>query len=268
MNASLNVYRENRDELLSKIVETLSTDERFVAAWLAGSFSRADADAISDLDLNLVVADSYSEDLCRKLEQVTPQPTSERLSLFSQFGTPAIVHENNYNAPEGGTFTFTLYAKSCLMVDWILIPHSKASRPPKAYLLFEKSSLPLTAPTAPENYEQRIKKVSERVAFFWMMLAVTAKYLIREDSVFVIQWLEELIRIIQEVERLMAGKVWEYVRGSRSVLEPTIKAQKQAIIKLGEKMESLLPELTKMDGQVLPSPMSEIRALLELVNDE
>jgi predicted nucleotidyltransferase len=268
MKNALHVYRESREELLSRIVKVLSNDERFVAAWLMGSYSRNNADAVSDLDLNVVVSDSYSENLCRKVEQLSPQTTEERLNLFSQFGTPAIIHENNYNAPEGGTFTFTLYAKSRLMVDWILIPQSQASRPSPASLLFEKSGIPVAPPIESESDEQRVIKASERVAFFWMMMAITAKYLIRRDSVFVIQWSEELCRIVQEVERLLAGTSWEYVRGSRSVLEPTIKDQKQALFKLGEKMESLIPELKKMGGQVLPSPMGEIKALLDLAQDE
>ena len=268
MNNPLNAYRESRDELLTKIVETLSNDERFVAAWLAGSLGRSDADNISDLDVNLVVSDSYSESLCRKFENVSSQTTNERLNLFSQFGIPAIIYENNNNAPEGGTFTFALYAKSHLMIDWTLIPESKASRPSEVRLLFEKSSIPVTPPAETESCEQRIKKSSERVAFFWMMMAITAKYLIRRDKVFVTQWLEELSRIIEQVECLIKGKTWEYVHGSRSILEPTIKGQKQAIIRLGIRMENLLSELMKTGGQVLSSPMDEIKALLDLAENE
>lgn len=269
MSDSLRVYRESRDNLISKIVQSLSTDERFVAAWLTGSLSRNDADAVSDIDLALVVSDSYSEKLCTRTEQVSQQTTSERLNLFSQFGTPAIIHENNNNAPEGGTFTFTLYAKSHLMVDWVLIPQSKAIRPWGAYLLFEKSSVPMEQPPVEsENLADRIKTASERVAFFWMMLAVTAKYQIRQDGVFVITWLEILSEILLEIERLISGKPWEYKRGSRSVLEPTSEGRKQAIIKLGERLERLVPELIKSGGQVSPSPLLEIKALLDLANEK
>ena len=268
MSNALNVYRESRDSLLSKIVQVLSNDERFVAAWLAGSFGRNDTDDVSDLDLNIVVSDLHSENLCKRDEQISQKTTNERLDLFSQFGTPAIIHENNYNAPEGGTFTFTLYAKSQLMVDWVLIPQSKAYRPSQTYLLFEKSIVPIAPPAESESLEQRIKQASERVAFFWMMMAVTAKYLIRQDGVFVTQWLEILNEMLQEIERLIAGKTWEYKRGSHSVLEPTSKGQKQAILKLGERMESILPELIKIGGQVSPSPMPEIKALLDLVNEK
>lgn len=269
MSNSLNVYRESRDKLLAQIVQVLSNDERFVAAWLTGSLSRNDADAVSDIDLTLVVSDSYSENLCKRAEQISQQTTNARLELFSQFGTPAVIHENNNNAPEGGTFTFTLYAKSHLMVDWVLIPQSKALRPSQAYLLFEKSSVPIVAPLAElESLEQRIKTASERVAFFWMMIAITAKYLIRQDGVFVTQWLEALNEMLQDIENLIEGKTWEYKRGSRSVLEPTSEGQKQAILKLGERMESVLPKLVKIGGQVFPSPMPEIKAILDLANDK
>ena len=59
--------------------------------------------------MNLAVSDAYSENLCRKVEWVSSQTTKERLTLFNQFGTPAIIHENNYNAHEGGTFTFDVF---------------------------------------------------------------------------------------------------------------------------------------------------------------
>lgn len=268
MNRSLQKYRESREHLLTRIVETLSNDERVVAAWLSGSYSRNDADAVSDLDLTVVIADQYSQRLCQKLEQVTSQTTTERLEIFRQFGEPAILHENNNNAPEGGTFTFTLYANSSLMVDWILIPHHKASRPLEAHSLFEKSRIPVIPVATPERSEQRAKVASERVAFFWMMLAITAKYLVRRDQVFVTQWLEELSKILQEVERLIAGNPWQYVRESRTVLEPGISAQKQSMLKVGNKMESLLPRLLSMGGNALPSPMPEIQALLDLVENE
>jgi hypothetical protein len=268
MNTHLNDYQKNRDRLLSTIVETCSKDERFVAAWLTGSLSRNNEDAVSDLDLSLVVSDTHSESLCRKVEQVSSQTTSERFNLFSQFGTPVIIHENNNNAPEGGTFTFTLYEKSCLMVDWVLIPQSKALRPLQAHLLFEKSSIPFASTPQPESYEQRVIQASERVAFFWMMMAITAKYLIRKDQVFVTEWVEELSKMVHEVERLILGKTWEYIRGSRSTLEPTLMGQKRSIIKLGEKMEDLLPELVNMGGQISPSPMTEIKTLLSLADDE
>ena len=127
MSGTLQSYREQRDSFLTNLAETLSNDERFVAAWLTGSFGRKEEDTVSDLDLRLVVSDEHSPSLCARLEQVSAQTSPERYALFSQFGSPALIHENNNNAPEGGTFTFVLYADSAIMVDWTLIPHMNAT---------------------------------------------------------------------------------------------------------------------------------------------
>src|SRR5262245_41327972 len=135
MSGTLHSYREQRDLFLTKITETLSKDERFIAAWLTGSISRNEADSLSDIDLTLVVSDTYGPSLCTRLEQVSAQTSAERYARFSQFGNPALIHENNNNAPEAGTFTFVLYAESTVMVDWILIPQNTASRPIQSQLL-------------------------------------------------------------------------------------------------------------------------------------
>src|SRR5215208_1847123 len=130
MKSNLEAYRQSREVLLTSIITELSNDERFVAAWLAGSYARNEEDEVSDVDLRVVVAEPYSELLCRRQEQVSHRTTQERFELFSRFGTPALIHENNNNAPEGGTFTLVLYKDSALMIDWILIPLSRAKRMP------------------------------------------------------------------------------------------------------------------------------------------
>ncbi len=130
MKTTLDSYGEQRDAFLTRISETLAMDERFAAGWLTGSYATGEADAVSDIDLSIVVRHPFHEVLCRRLEQVSPHSSSERTSLFSQFGTPALIHENHHNAPDGGTFTFVLYTGSARMVDWTLIPESKASAAP------------------------------------------------------------------------------------------------------------------------------------------
>ncbi|HUF00132.1 MAG TPA: nucleotidyltransferase domain-containing protein, partial [Anaerolineales bacterium] len=106
MNPNLQDYLQSRNVLITSIVTELSSDERLLAAWLTGSYGRNDADEVSDLDLNIVVAEPYTKILCARQEQVSHKTTSARLELFSRFGQPAIIHENNHNAPENGTFTF------------------------------------------------------------------------------------------------------------------------------------------------------------------
>ena len=264
MNAPTEKFQASKDVFFANLVQALLNDERFVAAWLTGSYARGNADALSDFDLTVVVSNEYCASLCQRLEQVSAQTSPERLELFSQFGTPAILHENNNNAPDGGTFTFILYTHSAFMVDWTLVPQEKAARPAQAHRLFNKVVIPDAPSPEPESLEYRVKRASEIVAFFWMMLAVTAKYLNRQDHVFVTRWLEELSGMQREVERLVAGKPWEYHPGSLSPFEPTGEGQRQALMRLGEQMEEVILKLARLGGDVRPSPMPEIRYLLSL----
>jgi hypothetical protein len=266
MNDSLETYASQREKLLDRIMEKISKDERFVAAWLTGSFARHEQDVLSDLDLTVVVSDRYSENLCARPWQVSSRTTRERYELFSLFGQPAILHENNNNAPEGGTFTFVMYAGSAVMVDWILRPQSTAERPSESILLWDNAGIPMNLPTEPDPLAKRIEEASEKVAFFWMMAAITVKYIIRGDGVFVNTWLEELHKLVHEVDRRVAGEVWRYKRGSFSVLESTPQGQVSALRRLSERMAELMPEVVRLGGYVPAEPMVTIEILINLAN--
>ena len=264
---SLEAYREQRDSFLTTITETLSKDERFVAAWLTGSFSRNEADSLSDIDLSLVVSDNFSDSLCTRFEQVSAQTSPERYALFSQFGNLALIHENNNNAPESGTFTFVLYADSAFMVDWVLRPQDKAIRPLTSRLLFEKIPIPIAASPDPEDLKQSKKSVAEQWAFFWMMTAITIKYANRDDRVFVTEWTEHLHTLLYEIERRLNGEPWKYARGSRSKFQPTREKQLESIRELCNRAQGLKPRVTKFIGSEPVTPTSEIEFLFSLVHN-
>ena len=264
MKQSLDLYRERRDNCLSELAAVLSKDERFVAGWLTGSLSRNEADSVSDIDLNLVVSDSYSASLCVRHAQVSAETSPQRYSLFNQFGKPALIHENNNNAPEGGTMTFVLYADSALMVDWVLIPQSKATRPSQSKLLFDKAGIAISLPPQPEDLEQSKKSVAGNWAFFWMMMAITIKYTIREDSVFVTQWLENLYKIKQDMERLLNKEPWKYKRGSISQLQSSREKQIESIRELRDQMLALKSKVSDFTGSEPLTPQMEIESLLSL----
>jgi predicted nucleotidyltransferase len=268
MKTSLEAYRQRREALITEVVKELSIDERFLAAWLTGSYARNDADQVSDLDLQVVIAAPYSEVLCARKEQVSHKTTEERLALFSRFGRPALIHENNNNAPEGGTFTFVLYADSALMVDWTLLPQKNARRPFQSRLLFDKANIPISAPPEPEELEQRRKAVLEQWAFFWMMTAVTTKYIIWRDGVFVSEWLEHLHELIQEIERQLHGEPRKYIRGSLSQLQPTPEKQLESIRSLSRKMQTLASEIEHFSGTNPALPIKEIETLLALADED
>lgn len=258
---NLESYQTRREFILAEIIEKLSTDERFVAGWLTGSFGRNEADSLSDIDLTLVVSDKYRASLCMRLEQVSAQTAPARFALFSQFGTPALLHENNNNAPEGGTFTFVLYAESAVMIDWILIPHSVAIRPIQSRLLFEKTVLPIEPAPKTEDLDQIKKSVAEQWAFFWMMAIITIKYIQRGDGVFAAEWIEHLHNLVHEIERRLHRQSWTYRRGSLSKLQPTFKKQLQSIKELCDHMLELKAKVSDFIGSDAITPTSEIELL-------
>jgi len=266
MATTLNSYQERRDAMLAEITTALSNDERFVAGWLTGSFSRNDEDAVSDIDINLAVSEVHSPSLCTRLTQVSAQTSPERYSLFSQFGKPALIHENNNNAPEGGTFTFILYSESAIMVDWVLVPQIKATRPFQSRLLFEKTAIPIGPAPKPEDLEKSKKYVAEQWAFFWMMTAVTIKYIHRDDGVFAAEWIEHLHGLIHEIDRRLNGQAWIYTRGSLSQFQITRENQIESIYELCEKMQKLKPKVSEFIRSEPATPLSEIKTLLSLAN--
>jgi hypothetical protein len=265
---SLQSYTEKREQLLTKITAAISGDDRFVAAWLTGSYSRSNQDALSDIDISIVVNDEHSDVLCYRSSQLSAQTTPERMEIFTRFGEIAFLHENNNNAPEGGTFTNTIYAQTALIIDWIMIPQKTAQRSSPSQLLFDRVGIPEANPIAPETLEQRAEKASEITAFFWMMMVMTVKYLVRQDAVFVVTWLEELHQMLRELRRLVADEPFRYKGGSLTSISPDCERQVAAIYQLAQEMEGLMPEIAALGGFVRPSPMPTLEILLNFAKEK
>lgn len=264
---TLSEYAARRDAWLQHTAHALQRDPRFVAAWLAGSFGRGTADAVSDLDLHLVVTDAAAGDLLRKPEQIWADTTPERRALFAQFGTPAIVHENHGNAICGGTFTYLEYA-DLVKVDWQLIAHSRVVRPRDTRLVFANSDIPIEAAPQPESPAARRADLAEQTGYFWLMLATACKYLIRGDAVALIKQLDMVHGTLDGIERLLRGKpaVWgENVLPPFHVTSLEHKAVVNIIDGLAQHMCGLYPEIERIVGApVHPAPMAQIDALLAI----
>jgi hypothetical protein len=261
------VYIEKREAILETLIEKLPAQEQFIAAWLTGSYASQQQDRLSDIDLTVVVADEYCSELCTRPWMKGAQTTPERAAVFSLFGKLAFLHENHHNAPTSGTFTFVAYAKSGILVDWILRPLSGASRPADSRLLFDRAGIPVHAPVEPESQQQRASQASEMVAFFWMMVAVTVKYVHRGDGVFVNTWLKELTGLVHAVERLLAGQVWAYQHGSTTALKITPAEQLEALRQLCAHMQRLMPAVAESGGYVAEAPMTVIEMLMDLAQE-
>lgn len=72
-----------RQRFIDALVETLRADERVVAAWLGGSIARGDDDALSDVDLHVVIADAAAAELCARPWQRESYPLTAPLDMPS-----------------------------------------------------------------------------------------------------------------------------------------------------------------------------------------
>lgn len=268
MSTYIASYDAARTALLARITTTLQYDERFVAAWLTGSFGRGEQDDYSDLDIRVIVADDYSKALCAQPWPHGAHTTDERFALFALFGTPSVVYDAHGNAPEGGTFTYVLYENG-QNVDWILVPQSKAQRATDTVLLFDTVGIPFEPAPEPESLEQRITTASDMTSFFWMIAASSLRdlYPSRYDAVDFHMLLDWLHNALLDVQRAVDGTPWQYHGGSYAKLAHTRQEQIAAFRDLCNRMLALMPEVERMGGTIPASPMVPVEFRLQMLEE-
>lgn len=261
--------KEGRKLLLQHITDVLRADDRFVAAWLTGSLGRAGGgDGLSDIDISVVVEASYFPTLCQRPWIVAGRTIDERLKLFEKFGEPIIIHENNNNVAGEGTFTSVIYRADALTVDWTLLAPENIAQPPFYQLLFSKADIPFLQKNREQTQQERAGAASERVAFFWMMLTITIKYMLRLDIVFFHMLLDGLHRTLMEATYLIEGRAWVYHSGSQVRLAITQREQRRAIQDIAAQMQVLMPKLAALGGYLPNDPMSAVDYLLAFSPEE
>jgi len=265
MSPQREAYLRARETLLERITTTLKKDERFVAVWLAGSFGLGEQTWSSDLDIHVVVANAYSEQLCATPWPFGARTTKERLTLFKQFGTPAIIYDAHSNNQLDGTFTHVVYQESAQNIDWMLIPQEKAFQEHPSLLLFDKIGIPEPPTPEPESLEQRVERASMNVGFFWMIACSNVKNLLESDLIefhMLLLWLEENIR---EVQAALRGERASYVSHSHSRIYTIQQDQVAALRQLCDEMEALMPQVIELGGYVPSSPRSMVEMRLALL---
>lgn len=268
MSSKRAIFVQERESLLSKITESLRNDERFVAAWLAGSFGRGEQNWLSDLDIHAVVADAYSERLCATPWPRGPKTTSERLALFQQFGTPGIIFEDHQNNQLGGTFTHVVHCESTHNVDWMLTPQARAHQVPDCLLLFDKVGIPEPPVQEPESLEQLTERASNNVGFFWMLAAADAKNLAAGEIIHFISHLPWLESNIREVKAALRGERAAFTLHVETQHYSTQEERVAALRHLCDEMERLMPQVVAMGGYVPTSPRAIVEKRLELLTEE
>jgi hypothetical protein len=252
-------HAADRGRMLSSAVAILENDDRFVAAWLAGSFGRDEQNDLSDIDLWVVVTGPHAVQLCRRTHQVGAGTTAERLAVISRLGRPAVIHENHHNAPPAGSFTSCIYAETGVMIDWVFIPVISATRARDSQLLFDHFGVAVTTPEIPLSRDARIAMLSEQVAFFWMMTRPTLKAMHRDDLVQFHLLLDVLLGTVENIERMLAEQPARYRRGSCAPLLTTDAARREFVTELCRRVEELHPAIVA-DGAAVPKESAAIAA--------
>ncbi|GHO83887.1 nucleotidyltransferase domain-containing protein [Dictyobacter formicarum] len=269
MSGQKMAYVQARTDLLEQITYTLQKDERFVAAWLAGSFGRGEQTWLSDLDLYVVVSEPFSASLCATPWQTGAKTTAERLALFQQFGAPGLIFERKSHANQmDGILTNVVYQESAQSVDWMLIPQAKAYREHPSLLLFDKVGLPEPPTPEPESLEQRIERASTNVGFFWIIACGSARALVANKLPLFYSSLLELERALLEVKAALRGERAPYLKSTNQPLYLTQEKCAAILRSLCDEIESLMPQVVHLGGYVPASPRSLVEMRLSLFSSE
>ncbi len=249
----LQVRRREHEALLQLAQTVLQADQRVVAAWLFGSVGRRTADVFSDLDVWVIVKDEYIETM-----------SAERQSYAAQLDLPVLLLESPGNAPAGGAYLMALYPGRAGMhqVDWYWQPQSDASLPRHAVLLFDRASIPqdsrqeqLDPPRTPTPLTQheRAQQATQRSTFFWAMVNIAVKSVLRHQAWMAVSHLEGLRGLVDGMKRLVGlSTVQEGQEEWRTALPPPVHhVEQMAMLRaIAQEMEQLTSAIELIGGQV------------------
>ncbi len=254
----LSIRWQERAELLRRIEEGLLEDFRVRAAWLTGSVARGEDDALSDLDIFIVVTDDAIADF-----------VDNRRAYASGPARSILLMDNLANAPSSGAYLLALYECQAgpQHVDWFWQAESMARRPDDGKILFDRAELPVVPgvqwrdtvirasgpPLGPNPSLSDL--LTHKIAFFWAMSFVAAKYIARRNGGMVGRLLRLVSRTLTEASTLAPSSVTTTERYDVTVtgLETASPAaQLQELRKLAGLAEVLGSQLAS-GGAGLPS---------------
>ncbi|HSJ36889.1 MAG TPA: nucleotidyltransferase domain-containing protein [Planococcus sp. (in: firmicutes)] len=243
--ALLDHYLEERNQLLRTTSEVLERDPRVKAAWLFGSIGRGDEDALSDIDLWVVVDDDHIDNIIAQPRQVT-----------SHIGNPVLFLEAPQNAPEGGAYLMTCYDTPVAphIVDWYWQPQALAYISGQVRLLFDRVGLihkdqPIQFPGRPASKEI-IERPIHFISFFWMMLMITAKKAFRSPWAEKMELLPLLIDSIVKAQHFLGR---ESILLLRDIPHHQLPSEKVHLLyKLADQMSEMMAIIAEQ-GQEVPA---------------
>ena len=197
----LTVRLRERAALLRRVEQVIRRDCRVRAAWILGSVARGEDDALSDLDLFIVVADDTIAEFIDNRRVHAAEPAR-----------PLLMMDNLANAPAGGAYLLAMYEGKAgpQNIDWFWQAESVAYRQDDGKILFDRAGLSAAPVTQRGSTVHRSSVpplgpnpsltdlLTHKIAFFWSMSFIVAKYIARRDSESVARMTVVLTRTLTE----------------------------------------------------------------------
>lgn len=267
-HALLRLRQQERDRLLRRIRQGLEADPRVSAAWLEGSCGRGDHDALSDLDLAVVVSDSAMAAVAGGPARPLSYPNvagSARARWVAQFAEPLLLLEAPQNARPGGAFLTTFFRGEAgpQQVDWQWLPRSTARRPRDSLLLFDRVGVPHESATVEDGppgaapHRTPFEVAAHAVPWFWATLLWNAKHAARATNNSPLPMLAQTLGAIDDVERFVDPGA------ARSAAEPPADGLR-ILFGLTERMERLMAQAPVLTAEIPPAVAPQFRSYLDL----
>lgn len=243
IHQQLKTRQLERTALLQRAEAVVAQDLRVRAAWLFGSLGRGDTDDLSDIDLFIIVADKFQDNV-----------VANRYAYMAQLSEPLLVLEAPQNWPPGAVYNMALYlgASGPHQIDWYWQRQSAARVPTEIQLLFDRVNLPHAdgptrfdyAPVPPRPPEE---VATQDVNQFWVMLLIAAKYVARvpwKTELDLLRWVPELLRPVEQFVGLPTPLMKE------AQPHPTPAEKLRILRACAAAMEILMPQVIAHGGRV------------------
>lgn len=266
---------EERDRLLQRVRLVVEGDARVRAAWLFGSCARGDTDALSDLDVAVVVRD----DAVAAVAGAPERPETYRHVLGSprgrwvaQVSEPLLLLEGPQNAVPGGAFLASFFVGQAgpQEIDWLWVPQSSARLPTESLLLLDRDGVPCETgetelrPLGPVSDRTPFEVAAHAVPWFWATLLWNAKYAARSPH---------------DTHMLMLGATVRAVGNVLCFLDPDADAvggepvpehpedRLRILRDLANRMEPLMSRAPMLAAGISPDVVPQVHRYLRLADD-
>lgn len=248
-----------RQQWLARMTQLLWADRTLAAAWLAGSLGRGDEDDLSDIDLWVIVADTF-------ISGVLSNPHG----FVGRFEKPILLEAAPQNAPPGGAYVLALYARETgpLQVDWYWQQVSDARIPPDARLLFDRVGIRSADLPVPPVGAERAELLAAKVAFQWAMLSIAAKKVARRHSRAALAMIGTIERTIAEMQWLCGGRdTPPSYKDECTAPPPTEPAAQLATLRaLADATHTLHPHLIRLGVATPDEAVAQVYRFFDLVS--